>query len=684
MRSLDLNQFVHCLLYQHQPGLVLVAAVVCTLTAFSVFLILEHARLSRTRVFAWASLTGLVSGVGIWATHFVAMLSYDPGVPAAYGLWGTLLSLAVAVVVTGFGWWLLLTRRRASPYYCAITVTAGIAMMHYLGMAALDMPAQVSWDPWLIGASLLISTILTCWAVREHQRRPMAVPWRAASAFVLAICALHFLGMGAVIISPDPAKYVAEATIGRSELIAMVVAGSVLVVALGFFVMMFDRVTGREKAAAKIAHLAYRDVLTGLANRSVLQQHMSAAMSAVTAVNETLAVVCVDLDGFKAVNDTHGHAAGDELLIEVAERLRSVVRGSEMIARTGGDEFIVVQTGDHQPEAAGMLGERLIGALSQPFLITGKRVQIGASVGVALFPRDASDQDELVRKADAALYRAKSDGRGVTRFYDASIAEGEQTRERLEADLPAAIRNGHLHLVYQPVQDLASRTVTGFEALVRWSHPELGVIEPKCFLRIAEERGLAQELDRWVLQTATHAAASWPSSVDVSVNISPDHLVAGDLAKLIAQVLENSGLAAGRLAIEVSEVVLSKSPVQVLRCFTRLNSLGVRICIDDFGGSHSSIGAFRAFPFDKIKIDRSFVADLAEHASAREIVRSIVSLGRNLDVIVVAAGVETSEQMTLLSQLGCTQVQGFLIGRPRAEPMTGSVPQDECAVEQVA
>jgi diguanylate cyclase (GGDEF)-like protein len=648
----------------HDVRLVIVAALICTVAALTVFTILQHARLSSKRSANWIALAGLVAGVGVWSTHFIAMLAYDPGVPIRYDLPLTVASAAAAIVVSGVGWWFCLRRGVQNAILSGLVVAAGICAMHYSGMAAVRLPGSIAWDAQFVAASLIASAMLSIWAVREQRRGNDLIPWRPALAFILAICSLHFIGMAAVTIVPDPAVAISDATIDRSALISMVIAGSILLVALGFFVVLFDRVGDRERAAAKIAHLAYHDALTGLSNRSVLDHHLNRSIDSASSFGQPLAVICVDLDGFKSVNDTFGHAAGDELLVKVSERLRSIVRGNDLVARVGGDEFIIVQQGGEQPDDASQMTERIIHCISEPYVIFRKTVVIGASVGVAIFPKDAVTADDLSKKADAALYQAKSAGRGVARFYDKSLEEGLRARQRLECRLAAAIREDALAVDYQPIVDLQSGSVTGFEALARWDDPELGPIEPETFVRLAEQKGLIGELGQWVLSKACADAARWKAPLTLSVNFSPVQFLQKDLTASIAAVLAETGLDPRRLEVEVTESVLISEPDQALCIFNELKQLGVRVALDDFGTGYSSLSYFLVFPFDKVKIDRSFIRDLDRHPG-REIVRTIIDLARSLGISVVAEGVETIAQRELLRTFGCHQVQGYLVGRPQ-------------------
>jgi diguanylate cyclase (GGDEF)-like protein len=652
------------LAHSHDIRVVLVAAFVCSLAALTVFTILERTRGATRRPLGWVALAGLVCGVGTWATHFIAMLSYDAGVPVQYDLALTLLSVVAAITITGIGWRFALQRNRRSGVLAGLLIAAGISTMHYTGMAAILLPGRFVWNAGIILLSVIACGLFSTWSVFEYRRNSAIIPWRPTVALILAICALHFTAMEAVTVLPNGDVQLEAAALDRNGLVALVLSGSLVVVAFGFFVVLFDRVTEREKAAARIAHLAYHDALTGLSNRSVLEHHLCRTIEVAESTGELLAVICVDLDGFKAVNDTHGHAAGDQLLIQVAGRHRSVLRREELIARVGGDEFIIVQKGGSQPRDAGIAADRIIKALDEPFVIFGATVTIGASVGIAIFPKDASSATELTKKADAALYRAKSGGRGAAHFYDPSIGAVLQQRQTLALALAGAVREQQFRLFYQPILNVSTGSISGLEALLRWEHPELGEIDPDLFIGIAEERALIHEIGLWVLRQACRDAAGWDQPVTVAVNFSPVQFLRPGLAKRVASVLSETGLDPHRLEIEVTENVLLSQPEQALNIFRELKQLGVRISLDDFGTGYSSLSYFRKFPFDKVKIDRSFVSDL-DGFSSKEIVRSVLELSRSLGIAVVAEGVETTVQLNTLRELGCELVQGYLVSRPQ-------------------
>jgi diguanylate cyclase (GGDEF)-like protein/PAS domain S-box-containing protein len=428
-------------------------------------------------------------------------------------------------------------------------------------------------------------------------------------------------------------------------------------------------ITERKRAEARLAFMAQHDALTGLPNRNLLRQHMDEIMLHTRRGAEKIAVLMLGLDNFKAVNDTLGHGIGDKLLRGVAKRLRSMLREDDMLARLNSDEFAIVQSGLTRPEDAVVLARRLLEAIGDPYLLDGHSVVIGASIGIAMAPGDGDESEKLLKHADMALSRAKNDARGTFSFFESGMDARAQSRRKIEIDLRDAIQNDVLRPYYQPLIDLASGRITGFEALVRWPHPERGMISPAEFIPVAEETGLINGLGGLMLRRACMDAALWPADVRVAVNLSPLQFRVGNLLSIVMDALKQSGLPAKRLELEITETLLLEKSSQVLATLHALRALGVRISMDDFGTGYSSLSYLRSFPFDKIKIDQSFVRDLGSNRDAQAIVRSIISLGVGLGVTITAEGVETEAELSCLRAEGCHEGQGFLFShaRPNAE-----------------
>ena len=441
----------------------------------------------------------------------------------------------------------------------------------------------------------------------------------------------------------------------------------------GGWVATYEDVTARHAAERKVAFMARHDVLTHLPNRLVLNERMAQAV-ADAGRGVPSAVLCLDLDRFKVVNDTLGHPIGDALLRAVSERLQDLVREVDMVARLGGDEFAILQSGIARPEDAKLLSERIIAAISAPFDVDGHQIVVGISVGIALIPGDGRDPERLLRHADMALYRAKADGRGRFCFFESEMDARLQERRLLELHLRGALAQDQFELHYQPLVHLGRGEVSGFEALLRWRHPVRGLISPAEFIPIIEEIGLIGPVGEWVMRRACRDAATWPGDIRVAVNLSPVQFQDARLADAVCRALADSGLPARRLELEITESVLLQNNDVTMTTLHSLRTLGVRIAMDDFGTGYSSLSYLRSFPFDKVKIDQSFIRDLSLREDSVHVVRAVTGLCAGLGMATTAEGVETAEQLATLRREGCTEVQGYLFSRPRpADEVAGIV-----------
>ncbi len=427
-------------------------------------------------------------------------------------------------------------------------------------------------------------------------------------------------------------------------------------------ISMHEDVTAINEARARIAHMAHHDALTNLPNRALFRIDAEKALSAPGA---RIAVLALDLDHFKEVNDAFGHPVGDQLLVQAAERLTACLEPAELVARLGGDEFAVIVQGEDPAQRAAALGAAIIARLGEPFLIEGRALMVGASIGVAIGPDDGADADALLKAADIALYRAKSEGRGACHFFEAEMDARMRERRQLEADLREALVNGELEMHYQPLISLASNRVTAVEALMRWTHPERGPVSPGVFIPVAEQIGLIGRLGAWALRQACADAVAWPDHVRVAVNISAAQFRSDSLLLDVVSALSQSGLSGRRLEVEITESIILSDTAATFEKLQSLRKLGVHVAMDDFGTGYSSLSYLRRFPFDRIKIDQYFVRDLPQQNDAVAIVRAIIGLGRSLGMEVTAEGVETTEQLDRLRAEGCTDVQGWLFSKAR-------------------
>jgi len=433
-----------------------------------------------------------------------------------------------------------------------------------------------------------------------------------------------------------------------------------------YLIKTHEDVTDRRQTESRMAHMAYHDGLTDLPNRPAFLQALTQMIEACAGTGEEFAVLCIDLDGLKEVNDVFGHAAGDKLLIEVARRLQVTARGG-VVARLSGDEFGLIIDGK-QPEAGKALGQQLVEAMASEFQIDGKSLRAGITTGISVFPHNGTDAASLLANAGAALFRAKARSRGTINLYEPEMDQQIRDRRVLHQDLSVAIKRDELSLYYQPQSisavDAAESEVIGFEALARWNHPVRGFVPPGDFIPLAEESGLIVEMGEWILRQACREAASWPKPLQIAVNLSPAQFAHGDVVGLVHAILLETGLAPGRLELEITEGVLIEDFDRGLALLRRLKALGVRISMDDFGSGYSSLSYLQAFPFDKIKVDRAFVMNLGRNPQSAAIISAVIDLAHGLDMSVVAEGVETKEQLSFLTSEDCDAVQGYLIGKP--------------------
>ena len=769
----------NCITQDHDLVLVAVAAVICAIGAHTTFVQLDFARAGGGRHrLRWGAVAAVTTGVAVWATHFVAMLAFDPGVPAGYDLGGTMVSLLLPILAGMAAFAVALQPDAAGwrPVVAGVLISGGVALMHYTGMAAYDVAGLVIWDPGAVVASLVLGLVPTVLALRIGlAARGAGGRLGAAALLALGICALHFTGMSSVTILPETGAEAPPGAVTRERLAVLVgfAAFCLLVASLGaallalrarraldaeaerFRALVDAAVEGllicdggrivetnasvqallvrdaaalaglalaallpedaireallapegttteteiadaagapiavelvsrrilhhgrphqviavrdlreRRRAEERIRFLAHHDPLTRLPNRAGFAERLERLMQVPGRPPAPFALLALDLDRFKAVNDTLGHAMGDALLVKATARLRAAIHAEDVVARLGGDEFAVVQFAPGQPEAATELAQRLIDLLSRPFLIDGQVINIGTSVGIALHPNDGAGIDALVRCADLALYRAKQEGRGTYRFFESDMDTRMQRRRMLELELRSALAMRQFHLLYQPQLDVASGRVAGFEALIRWTHPQRGVVSPADFIPLAEETGLIVPIGEWALRAACREAAAWPGDAFLSVNLSPVQFRSPGLVEAVRTACAAAGFDPRRLELEITESVLLHDSAGTARTLHDLKAIGVRIAMDDFGTGYSSLSYLRSFPFDKIKIDRSFVADIEAGGDAAAIVRAIIGLGRSLGMRTTVEGVETAAQFDRLRAEGCDQVQGYLFGRP--------------------
>jgi diguanylate cyclase (GGDEF)-like protein len=658
-----------CIGRDHDPWLVLLAVFVCCTGAFAIMQMFGRARVTTgAQRIAWVFLTAVGAGATIWCTHFVAMLAFRAGVPVRLDPVLTIVSLIVAIAGTGIGFGVAAWRRDLLPSLLGgALVGLAISGMHFTGMAAYRVDGIVMWRLPYIVASVTCSVLFaalafgaTAWP-RLGRYRVLA----GTGLLVAAIALLHFVAMTALHVTPlrlsaEPLEPGQMQALGlATALVGMVVIGA------GVFAALIDRWT-RSDAKQRLHHMAMNDALTGLPNRTSFRDALRLQIDLARTTGAQLGMALIDLNSFKEINDALGHKAGDQVLAMVAQRLTSQLGENEIVARLGGDEFVALTRFESPGELTGF-AERLRTAFETSLLVDAHEARVDASIGIAVYPNDAEDADTLGNNADLALQRAKSQRSPSPCYYDSTLDEAIRDRRELANELRAAIEQGGLTLHYQVQASVTTQQVTGYEALVRWNHPVRGPISPSLFIPIAEENGLIQSLGEWVLRRACVDAIGWSHQSKVAVNVSPLQLAHVDLPRLIHQILLDTGLPPRRLEIELTESAIMADRERATHVLRQIKAMGIGIALDDFGTGYSSLETLRSFPFDKIKLDRTFVSELEHSPQAVAIIRAVLALGRSLEIPVLAEGIETESQLRVLRNEGCDQAQGYLLGHPQAE-----------------
>jgi diguanylate cyclase (GGDEF)-like protein/PAS domain S-box-containing protein len=658
-----------CLGTGHDWRLIAVAGAVCFLSSFAAIDMARRAGAACGRMRAlWVATASIAFGSGIWATLFISMLACDPGGVGGDGLalaapWSSAMALAVvAAVLSTLSICAIagILARRGRRTILARERSYRILVQGVTDYAIFMLDAQGRITSWNAGAERakgytaaeIVGRHLSCFFSEED--RGAGVPERALAT---AVRDGRFEGE-CWHLRKDESRFLAHVIIDPIRDEGNVVSG---------FATVTRDITRQKEDAERTAHMARYDLLTGIANRTLFMEKLAEAAARLRRRGEPFTVLVLDLDRFKTVNDSLGHPAGDALLKLTAQRLKASLRETDVLGRIGGDEFAIIQPGGpNQQNAAVRLANRIIDIIAQPFDLDGNQVTIGTSIGIALAPGDADDPAELMKKADIALYRIKSEGRDDYRFFDAEMTASAEARRQLEDDLRGALSRDELEIHYQPILDALTGEPHAVEALARWRHPAKGYIPPSQFISLAEETGLMVPLGEWILQKACADAMNWPPHIKVAVNLSPVQLRKSNLLDVILCVLVETGLPAQRLELEITETGLFASKTDRLVMMRKLKNLGVTFALDDFGTGHSSLSYLTMFPFDKIKIDKSFTQNLTKRADCAAIVSSVLALGAGLGIKTVAEGVETRRQFDLLRAAGVSLVQGYLFCHPCA------------------
>jgi len=657
---------IGCITDDHNGWLVLLAALLCVAGSWVTARLFQRtASTHGVQRYGWLFMTALASGVAIWCTHFVAMLGYDAGVPIGFDPVLTVVSLLIAVlggtvgfIIAGSGW------TRFTPALGGGVVGLAIAAMHYTGMAAYRVQGIVSWDRPYLAASVVLSVGLAALALHLAMRPGTRGTSSMAGVLALAIVTLHFTGMSAFRVEP----LLVDGSFSNPEALqtlAMAIATmSFVIVGAGLVSYLIDD-SARADAMERLRLMALNDTLTSLPNRASFNERLDLEMSLARDRTGKLALIGIDLNRFKEINDLRGHNAGDEVLRVLGRRMKNLLREQEgeFVARTGGDEFSAICRMDDAQAVSDFLA-RLEAAMFKPIQFDGTEIAPGASFGVAIFPDDAADKEGLVNNADIAMYRAKADPLRNACFYEAGMDEKIRVRRALAADLRQALDRNELSLHYQVQTVVSTGEIRGYEALLRWEHPQLGSIAPAEFIPIAEENGLILPIGTWVLRTACAEAARWEQPYKVAVNLSAVQFIHSDLPRIVMETLVDTGLSPERLELELTESTIFADRERALHMLRQIKGLGVSIALDDFGTGYSSLDTLRAFPFDKIKIDRSFFSSTTTNPQTTAIIHAVLALGKSFGIPVLAEGIETYDQLSMLNTSGCEEAQGFLLGRP--------------------
>ncbi|WP_343661644.1 EAL domain-containing protein [Ralstonia sp.] len=669
----------------YNPLLVLLSLFVAILASYTALdmagrVVTAHGRAALSWLIGGASAMGL----GIWSMHFVGMLALNLPIPVGYDVGITLTSLAIGIGASMFALWLVSRRELPWPRLAggALLMGAGVAGMHYTGMAALRMSPGIQYDPARFGLSVVIAVLASgvalwiAFRLRRQSRRVRAL--RAGSAVVMgvAIVGMHYTGMSAASFPFGSVCGAAHTGASAEWLALVIIIVTLAVLAIALIISVLDlRMEARTALLAnslaaankELAYLALHDNLTKLSNRVLLEDRLTQAIRTAEREKRRFALMFMDLDGFKAVNDVYGHHVGDLLLIDVAQRIGARVRQQDTVARVGGDEFVVLAYVD-DPEDAGTLADALLEVVREPFMAGGHELRVSTSIGIAIYPGDGGNQHDLLTNADAAMYHAKGLGRNAYSFFEPSMNADVHQQLQLVQDLRRAVERNELVLHYQPKFNAPNGPIMGVEALVRWQHPQRGLVPADEFIPLAEKTGLIVPLGAWVLDEACRQMAQWHregrTAWTVAVNLSALQFGHAALIDTVRDTLARHALDPRSLTLEITESTAMRDVDASLQILQQLDAMGVRISIDDFGTGYSSLLYLKRLPASELKIDRGFVRDLAHDTEDAAIVSAIVALGQTLNLRIVAEGVETAEQQAFLTRLGCHSLQGYLLGRP--------------------
>ena len=673
------------LLGSYSPSLVLISLFVAILASYTALDLTGRIATAKGRaVPLWTAGGALAMGVGVWSMHFIGMLAFDLPIELAYDVTLTGLSLLISILSCGFALWLVSQAQLPlwQLAFGALIMGTGISGMHYTGMAAMRMQPGIDYDPTLFSASLLIAVSASAaalWiAFRLRQNTPYVRLVRGGAAVIMgfAIVGMHYTGMAAARFADDSFCGALGNGLNGKGLDNLVLITTLAVLIIALLTSVLDaRLEARTAVLAQslteankeLTQLALHDTLTGLPNRVLLAERIDQAMQRVAGQSGCFALMFIDLDGFKPVNDAFGHHMGDLLLREVALRLREDLRSEDTLARIGGDEFVLlVQL--TEPDDAQRLASRQVALVSRSFRVAEHELQISASIGIALYPGNGHSAHELLMNADAAMYHAKGAGKNGYRFFDATMNNNARRQLQLLQDLRNAVEHNEFQLYYQPKFAAGNGQPVGAEALLRWQHPQHGLLLPDKFIELAEKTGLIIPIGEWVLNEACRQMREWYvlgyTDWRIAVNLSALQFCHAGLVDSVAMALERYKLPANNLTLEITETTAMSDADASMTVLQQLADMGVDLSIDDFGTGYSSLMYLKRLPANELKIDRGFVRDLEHDSDDAAIVSAIVALGQALGLRIVAEGVETGMQQSFLTQLGCDSLQGYFLGHP--------------------
>jgi diguanylate cyclase len=615
--------------------------------------------------YGWLFMASVGTGAALWASTFISILALEPTLASAFELIPTAGALLIATICCLAGFEIGSQHRPSlAPELGGLVMGVGILAMHYVALNGWHVAGTIGWNSYGVATALLLGLSLSALAV-NRANRPVTRWCRHGAAIVMTftICVMHWTLMASINVVPDP-SIVLSPDLMPAKMLGVVVVGAVLLVMGSGFSSYIIDLRSRTESADRIHQLSFNDTMTGLPNRIAFNERLAFDIAEAHERAHKLAAFSIDLDGFKDVNDVFGHNAGDLLLIEVAARMRKVLGPGEFLARQSGDEFLGLQTSGNHPHDAHAFAERIAQVFAGPFEVQDQPVTLTASIGFSIFPIDTRERDQLLSNAKLAMHRGKSKQRGSICVYQREMDDAARARRALARDVQTAAERNELELHYQLQTSICDGEVCGAEALMRWRHPKHGNISPAEFIPLAEETEAIILMGEWALRTACHNAAEGKVPGAVAVNLSPVQFSRDNLAETIHAILLETGLSPKRLEVEVTESTLMLDQTRGLHILRQLKSMGISVAMDDFGTGYSSLAMLHAFPFDKIKLDQSFVKRLPGDAAAAAIVRTVLALGKSLGMPVLAEGIETKAQWQFLAREGCDKGQGYLFARP--------------------